>query len=94
MQTVREELSQQYSHYMIPKPEIDMTKFVTSPMPGLLVNVNVEEGQHVEAGQPVAVVEAMKMQNVLRAEKSGTVKKVGADSGATLTLDQVIVEFE
>jgi len=72
----------------------DMSKFLQSPMPGLLVSVNVEEGEPVKAGQEVCVVEAMKMENVLRAEKDGTVKALHAQPGASLAVDEIIVEFE
>ena len=63
-------------------------------MPGLLVSLNVKEGDHVEAGQPLAVVEAMKMENILRAEKSTKVLKVNAQPGESLAVDAVILELE
>jgi propionyl-CoA carboxylase alpha chain len=63
-------------------------------MPGLLVALHVGEGDKVEAGQPLAVVEAMKMENILRAEKSGTVKSVNAKAGESLAVDAVILEME
>jgi propionyl-CoA carboxylase alpha chain len=72
----------------------DMSKFLLSPMPGLLVSVAVKEGQQVKAGEELAVVEAMKMENVLRAERDGTVSKVAAEAGQSLSVDQVILEFE
>jgi propionyl-CoA carboxylase alpha chain len=72
----------------------DMSKYLLSPMPGLLVTVAVKEGQHVKAGEELAVVEAMKMENVLRAERDGTVAKIAAEAGQSLSVDQVILEFE
>ncbi len=72
----------------------DLSKFVLSPMPGLLVSLAVEEGTEVRAGEEVAVVEAMKMENVLRAGADGKVKTVHAEPGASLSVDQAIVEFE
>ena len=63
-------------------------------MPGLLVALHVNEGDHVEAGQPLAVVEAMKMENILRAEKAGVVKSVNASTGDSLAVDAVILEME
>ena len=63
-------------------------------MPGLLTALHVGEGDTVEAGQPLAVVEAMKMENILRAEKSGKVKAVKAAAGDSLAVDAVILEFE
>ena len=84
----------QLRHHMIEKPAPDMSRFLVSPMPGLLTRLLVTEGQKVEAGQPLATVEAMKMENMLRAEKSATVAKVAADVGASLAIDQIILEFE
>ncbi|WBO21158.1 acetyl-CoA carboxylase biotin carboxylase subunit [Sphingomonas abietis] len=80
-------------HHMIDKIPPDMSKFLVSPMPGLLTRLLVAEGDRVEAGQPLATVEAMKMENMLRAEKAGTVARVAAEVGASLAIDQVILEF-
>ena len=71
----------------------DMSRFVLSPMPGLLVDVAVQPGQKVLAGERVAVIEAMKMENVLFAVADGVVSKVLATKGESLTVDQAIVEF-
>jgi propionyl-CoA carboxylase alpha chain len=80
--------------HMIEKIPPDLSKFLICPMPGLLVALHVGEGDKVEAGQPLAVVEAMKMENILRAEKSATVKKVNAKAGESLAVDAVILELE
>jgi propionyl-CoA carboxylase alpha chain len=81
-------------HRMMPfKSPPDMSRFVLSPMPGLLSQMLVEPGQKVQAGERVAVIEAMKMENVLFAAADGVVKKVVASQGESLTVDQVIVEF-
>jgi propionyl-CoA carboxylase alpha chain len=71
----------------------DTGKKLLCPMPGLVVSIAVSEGQEVKAGETLAVVEAMKMQNVLRAERDGTVKKIHASAGATLAVDALILEF-
>ena len=71
----------------------DTGKKLLCPMPGLVVSIAVSEGQEVKAGETLAVVEAMKMQNVLRAERDGTVKKIHATAGATLAVDALILEF-
>jgi propionyl-CoA carboxylase alpha chain len=71
----------------------DMSKFLLSPMPGLLVSVAVTEGQEVKAGEVLCVVEAMKMENILRAERDGTIGKVHAKAGESLVVDQKIIEF-
>ena len=82
-------------HQMMPfKTPPDMSRFVLSPMPGLLVNVAVTAGQKVQAGERVAVIEAMKIENILFAAHDGVVKKIMASQGESLTVDQVIVEFE
>ena len=82
------------SRHMIEKVPPDLSKYLLCPMPGLLTALNVGEGDKVEAGQPLAVVEAMKMENILRAEKAGTVKSVAAKPGDSLAVDAVILEFE
>jgi propionyl-CoA carboxylase alpha chain len=81
------------SLHMIEKVPPDLSKFLICPMPGLLTALHVAEGERVEAGQPLAVVEAMKMENILRAEKSGMVKAVAAKPGDSLAVDAVILEF-
>ncbi len=82
-------------HQLMPfKAPPDLSRFVLSPMPGLLVEVSVQPGQKVQAGERVAVIEAMKMENVLFAAQDGVVKKVVAAKGESLTVDQMIVEFE
>jgi propionyl-CoA carboxylase alpha chain len=82
------------TRYMIEKIPPDMSRFLLAPMPGLLTKLEVKAGDKVEAGQPVAVVEAMKMENILRAEKASTVKATAAKAGDSLAVDQIIVEFE
>ncbi|PZO18578.1 MAG: acetyl/propionyl-CoA carboxylase subunit alpha [Burkholderiales bacterium] len=82
-------------HALMPfKAPADMSKYVLSPMPGLLVEVAVQPGQKVQAGERVAVIEAMKMENVLFAAADGVVGKVLASKGESLVVDQPIVEFE
>jgi propionyl-CoA carboxylase alpha chain len=82
-------------HALMPfKAPPDMSRFVLSPMPGLLVDVAVQPGQKVQAGERVAVIEAMKMENVLFAAADGVVAKVLANKGESLAVDQAIVEFE
>jgi len=83
-------------HYldMMPVKEApDMSRFLLSPMPGLLVSVAVEPGEQVKSGQELAVVEAMKMENVLRAERDAVVAKVLASPGSSLAVDEAILEF-
>jgi len=82
-----------YARLMPVKKVVDSGKQVHCPMPGLVVSIAVKEGQEVKAGETVAVVEAMKMENVLRAEIDGTVKKIHAKPGDSLAVDAVILEF-
>jgi propionyl-CoA carboxylase alpha subunit len=82
-----------YARLMPAKKAADTGKQVLCPMPGLVVSIAVKEGQEVKAGDTVAVVEAMKMENVLRAEIDGTVKKINAKQGDSLAVDAVILEF-
>jgi len=72
----------------------DLSKYLLSPMPGLLVDVAVQPGQAVRAGERLAVIEAMKMENILLAVRDGVVSKVLANKGESLAVDQVIMEFE
>jgi len=82
-------------HQLMPfKAPPDMSKFLLSPMPGLLVDVAVQEGQKVQAGEKLAVIEAMKMENILFATQDGVVGKIAASRGASLAVDDVILEFQ
>ena len=83
-----------YAKHLLVKVPPDLSRFLLAPMPGLLVRLDVGAGDKVEAGQPLAVVEAMKMENILRAGKSGRVKSVEAKAGESLSVDQVILELE
>ncbi len=81
-------------HSKLPEKEpLDTSKMVLSPMPGLVVSMDVELGQEVKAGEPVCVVEAMKMQNIIRAEADGVVKSVNAKAGDPVAADEILVEF-
>ncbi|MEO9782598.1 MAG: acetyl/propionyl/methylcrotonyl-CoA carboxylase subunit alpha [Sedimentitalea sp.] len=72
----------------------DTSKLLLCPMPGLVVNINVEVGEDVQEGQALCSIEAMKMENILRAEKKGVVSKINAGAGDSLAVDEVIMEFE
>ena len=80
--------------HMLEKIPPDLSRYLLCPMPGLLVKLHVGEGDEVETGQPLAIVEAMKMENILRATKAGTVKSVSAAEGDSLAVDAVILEME
>jgi len=82
------------AEYMLEKQPADTSKMLLCPMPGLIVNMNVAVGDEVQEGQALCTVEAMKMENVLRAEKSGVVSKINAEVGDSQAVDAVIMEFE
>ena len=80
--------------HMLVKTPPDTSKLLLCPMPGLIVKIDVEQGQEVQEGQALCTVEAMKMENILRAEKKGVVAKINAGPGDSLAVDDVIMEFE
>ena len=79
---------------MIPRKEEDKSKLLLAPMPGLLVSLLVKENQIVEENQPLAVIEAMKMENIIKSEKKTKIKKIKCNEGDSLEVDQIILEFE
>jgi propionyl-CoA carboxylase alpha chain len=92
--TVRPPHVARFAELMPVKQAADTSKLVLCPMPGLLVSLAVEVGQEVQDGQALCTVEAMKMENVLRAERRAVVKKINAQPGSSLAVDDVIIEFE
>jgi propionyl-CoA carboxylase alpha chain len=81
-------------HARLPiKVAADTSKLIQSPMPGLVVAIPVVVGQEVKTGETVAIIEAMKMQNILKAERDGVVKAVSAKAGDPVAADDVLVEF-
>lgn len=82
------------NHHMLDKPAPDLSRFLLSPMPGLLIELKAAVGDQVKSGEELAVVEAMKMENVLRATQDVTVKKILAREGESLMVDQPILEFD
>ena len=90
---VRTPRQAELSKYMSEKVPPDTSKLLLCPMPGLIVKVDVEVGQEVQEGQPLCTVEAMKMENILRAERKGIVAKINSHVGDSLAVDDVILEF-
>ena len=82
------------ARHMIEKEPPDLSRFLICPMPGLLVALHVTEGDRVEPGQPLATVEAMKMENILRAEKQGVIKAVNVAEGDSVAADAIILELD
>ncbi|GAJ96989.1 acetyl/propionyl/methylcrotonyl-CoA carboxylase subunit alpha [Agrobacterium rhizogenes] len=91
---VREPRVAKLAALMPVKLPVDASRMLLCPMPGIITSVAVQEGDQVEAGQALATVEAMKMENTLRAEKRATVKRVSAVAGQSLAVDDIIMEFE
>ena len=79
---------------MIPRKKEDLSKLLLAPMPGLLVSLLVNEHQEVEENQPLAIIEAMKMENIIKSTKTTKVKKINCKEGDSLEVDQIILEFE
>ena len=79
---------------MKPRKKEDKSKFLLAPMPGLLVSLLVKQDDVIEEGQALAVIEAMKMENIIKSEKKVKVKKVNCKEGDSLEVDQVILEFK
>jgi propionyl-CoA carboxylase alpha chain len=90
---VRTREAAEFAARIPPKPVADTSRFVLSPMPGLIVSVAVAAGETVKLGQELAVLEAMKMENVLRAERDGVVETIHIEPGATVAADQVLIAF-
>jgi propionyl-CoA carboxylase alpha chain len=90
---VRTPRQAELSKHMQEKLPPDTSKMLLCPMPGLLVKIDVELGQEVQAGQPLCTVEAMKMENILRAERKGVVAKINSSVGDSLAVDDIILEF-
>jgi propionyl-CoA carboxylase alpha chain len=91
---VRTPRAAELARHMIEKPKPDLSRFLLCPMPGMVKQINVAIGDQVEDGQPLATIEAMKMENVLRAERKATVKLIPVKEGESLAVDAVIMEFE
>ncbi len=90
-------LTKRQAHFIDLMPEKippDTSNMLLCPMPGLVVSIAVSEGEDIQEGQPLATVEAMKMENILRAEKKCTIARINVDAGDSLALDDVIMEFE
>ena len=91
---VYDETQFKYKQFMAPPVKIDTTKSLLSPMPGAVVSISVEPGQTVVDGQELCVIEAMKMQNILKSEREGKIKSVQVKAGDSVAVDQLLIEFE
>jgi propionyl-CoA carboxylase alpha chain len=82
------------SKHMHPPKIVDTSDFVMSPMPGTLISFKINEGDRVEIGQELCIVEAMKMQNIVRSPRAGVISKFNVEQGSAMATDAVIMEFE
>lgn len=84
----------QLKKYTAPPKKVDLSKSILSPMPGSIVSVAVEPGQHVLDGQELLIIEAMKMQNLIKSEVEGKIKSVKCKAGQSVQVDELLIEFE
>lgn len=91
---VYDEDQYRYKGHMAPVVKIDTTRSILSPMPGAVVSVSVAPGDTVVDGQELCIIEAMKMQNILKSEREGVVKSVTVKAGDSVTVDELLIEFE
>ena len=87
-------MQSELADHMIEKIPPDTSKILMCPMPGLIVKIDVQVGEEVQEGQALCTVEAMKMENILRADRKAKVKKVNVKAGDSLAVDETIMEFE
>jgi propionyl-CoA carboxylase alpha chain len=92
--SVYNEAQFKYKHFMPVPATIDYAKSIISPMPGAIVQVFVQPGDHVVAGQQLCIIEAMKMQNVIKAEIEGEIAQVNVDAGASVAVDELLIQFK
>lgn len=91
---IYDEVQYKYNKHMKPHPKADYSKSVISHMPGAVLSVSVVVGQTVVDGQDLCVIEAMKMQNILKSERDGKIKSVKIVAGDLVAVDQLLIEFE
>lgn len=89
-----DERQYKYKKHMAPPAKVDHSKSILSPMPGAVVSIDVEVGQTVVDGQDLCVIEAMKMQNILKSERDGKIKSIKVKAGDSVAVDELLIEFE
>ena len=90
---IQSHMEYELNQYMKPPAVLDTSAYVISPMPGTLVSYSVEEGDNVEVGQELCIVEAMKMQNSIRSHRVGAIKSLRVAAGSSLMADEIILDF-
>ena len=91
---IYDETQYKYKKHMAVPAKVDHSKSILSPMPGAVVAVNVQVGQVVVDGQDLCVIEAMKMQNILKSERDGKIKSIRVKAGDSVSVDELLIEFE
>lgn len=91
---IYDEAQYKYKDFMAAVVKIDTTRSILSPMPGAVVSVAVAAGDTVVDGQELCIIEAMKMQNILKSERQGVIKSVNVKSGDSVAVDELLIEFE
>lgn len=89
-----DERQYKYKKHMAPPTKVDHSRSILSPMPGAVVSIDVEVGQTVVDGQDLCVIEAMKMQNILKSERDGKIKSIKVKAGDSVSVDELLIEFE
>ena len=92
--SVLTERQAELSKHMLPKPKVDLSHFTLSPMPGKVIDMVAKVGSKISAGDPLLILEAMKMQNVIKAEKDGVVKAINCAPGGLVEVDHPLIEWE
>ena len=79
---------------MLEEEDVDLSKYLLAPMPGMIVSVNVKEGQKIKSGENILILEAMKMENMIIADKDKKIKKINVKAGDAVEVDQKLIEFD
>ena len=83
-----------FEKYMIEEDVVDLSKFLLAPMPGKIVSINVKDGQKIKSGENLLILEAMKMENLITADKDTKIKKINVKPNDAVEVDQVLIEFD
>ena len=89
-----DKFSSKFDKYMLDEEDIDLSKFLLAPMPGMIVSINVKEGQKIKSGENILILEAMKMENMITADKDKIIKKINIKPGDAVEVDQKLIEFD
>ena len=89
-----DKFTSKFDKYMLEEEDVDLSKYLLAPMPGMIVSVNVKEGQKIKSGENILILEAMKMENMIIAEKDKKIKKINVKPGDAVEVDQKLIEFD